>query len=243
MAKGVSIKFVSYRETIPKLLKFIKLHEELKKHNKIILKPNLRNTENPTTSVEFTGEVLKFCKTNAPEAEILIAEGSDGQDTLDVFHDKGYQALAEKYGIGLIDLNETETQKINDEFSKFTSIQYPKLLLDAFIISLPNLQLDQEAGMLGSLENMLGIYPAKHYSGFFSSKKNKIRKWPIKYSIHDIVKCKMPELAVIDASGSGFILAGRPLEMDQQAAKLLGQDWRSIPYLKLISESFSKEEA
>ena len=71
-------------------------------------------------------------------------------------------------------------------------------------------------------------------------KKNKIRKWPIKYSIHDILKCKMPNFAIIDASKQGYILAGLPIEIDKQAVKLLGTDWKSVAHLKLVDESFSK---
>jgi uncharacterized protein (DUF362 family) len=242
MAKGVSIRFDSYQVTIPKLLKFIKFHEEIKKHHKIILKPNLGSPDSPPTPVEFTEQVLIFCKENNPQAEILIAEGADGISTSDLFKETGYQDLAEKYNIGLVDFNETETQPINNDFLKFDSILYPSILLDSYVISLPFLQQDETTGILGSLENRLGAFPAKHYSGFFSSTKNKIRKWPIHYSIHDILKCKMPDFAIIDASSSGSILAGQPLEMDKQAAQLLKQPWQSIKHLKLVDESFTEKD-
>ena len=88
---------------------------------------------------------------------------------------------------------------------------------------------------------MLGAFPADYYSGFFSSKKSKIRKHPIKYSIHDILKCKMPDFTIIDASEKGIILAGRPLEMDKQAARLLEKDWKSISHLRLVDETFAEE--
>ena len=94
--------------------------------------------------------------------------------------------------------------------------------------------------VIGSLSNMIGAFPSSYYQGFFSRRKNKIRKWPIKYSIHDISKCKIPELTIIDASEFGSILAGQPLEMDKQAAKLLGIDWRTVEHLRLINETMSK---
>ena len=74
------------------------------------------------------------------------------------------------------------------------------------------------------------------YSGIFSRKKSKIRKWPIKYSIHDIIRCKMPDFSIIDSSENKVILAGLPVEIEKQAARTLGKDWRGIPYLKLIDE-------
>ncbi len=245
MARGVSIKFKSYQETIPKILQLIKFQDEVKKHNTIILKPSLRNLDSQNTPSEFTEAVLRFCLENkSPEAKVFIAEGSDGIDTEDVFEKFGYRKLAEQYAIGLIDLNTAEIEEIQDgEFLKFENIMYPKILLDSFVISLPKLAEDNEAEIYGSLANMLGAFPAEYYSGFFSSNKNKIRKWPIKYSIHDILKCKMPNFAIVDASEKGVTLAGIPLEIDMQSSKLLGKEGKAIQHLRLINESFSKDMA
>ena len=52
MAKGVAIKLASYEETIPKLLKVIKLGNELQKHKQIVVKPFL--SENETENVNFS---------------------------------------------------------------------------------------------------------------------------------------------------------------------------------------------
>lgn len=241
MVKGVSIKFAGYEETIPKLLKLIGFDTEMKKHARIVLKPNLVNgIKTGSTSPEFTEQVLKFIMTNKnPGTEVYIAEGCDGFDTEEIFDDFGYRSLSEKYGVGLIDLNNSETEIIEDDgFLRFDEIYYPGILQNAFIISLPCLRDDDETEIAGSLANMVGCFPSSKYKGFFSKNKSKIRKWPIKYAIHDILKCKMPDFAIIDASDRGFILAGKPLDMDKQAAKLLGREWNSVSHLKLIDESF-----
>ena len=124
---------------------------------------------------------------------------------------------------------------------------YPRILKDSLVISLPTAAQNNETGIYASLDNMLGAFPAKHYKGFFSSTKNKLEKHSIKYQIHDIIKCKLPQLAVIDASEKNLILIGQPLEMDKQTAKLFGLDWRNIPHLRLLDESISsakkKEQA
>ncbi len=250
MVKGVAVKFKSYEETIPKLLDLINLKKELKKYDKIVLKPALVHSDNPElkeslgTPKEFVEAVLKFCLEHKnPVAEVFIAEGADGYDTEELFESYGYKELAEKYSVGLVDLNQAETEEVIDgEFMRFEAISYPKILKESFIISLPKLSEDSEIQLAGSLSNMLGAFPASHYKGFFSRTKNKIRKWPIKYSIHDILKCKMPELAIIDASHKGYILAGVPLEMDKQAAKLLNLDWRSVSHLKLMNEALAPKE-
>jgi len=237
------MKFVSYDKTIPKLLEIIRLENELKKYDKIVLKPHLSENASENTKPELIEEIIKFClKHKSPIGEVYIAEGADGSDTEDLFDELGYRNLAEKYSIGLIDLNTAEVSDIeSDEFLKFESISYPKVLKDSFIISISNLSENEETGISGSLPNMLGAFPAEHYKGFFSSSKNKIRKWPIKYSIHDIVKCQEPQFAIIDASEKGSILAGQPLEMDKQAARLLGAEWSDVPYLKLMAESSLEE--
>lgn len=243
MVKGVLVKFKSYHETIPAILKVIKLGEELKKHNKIVIKPSLRHAYAKNTEVALVEEVLKYCLAHKnPDAQVLIAEGSDGDSTDEVFDIFGYKKLSEKYGIGLIDLNSSEVHEIIDgEFQRFEKILYPKILLESFIISAVPIADDEETDIYGSLANMLGAFPAEHYKGFLSHGKNKIRKWPIKYSIHDILKCKMPNLAIIDATERGVIMAGQPLEMDKQVAKLLNKDYRQT-HLRMVEESVQLAE-
>ncbi|NCO11474.1 hypothetical protein CO038_00025 [Candidatus Pacearchaeota archaeon CG_4_9_14_0_2_um_filter_39_13] len=245
MVKGVSIKFQSYQETLPKLLKAIGFDKEIKRHERIILKPNLMDgVEGGSTKAEFVDKVLGFVMSNKnPGTEVYIAEGCDGFDTEDIFDEFGYRALSEKYGVGLIDLNNTDTEFVeNDEFLRFEGIHFPKIMEGSFVVSLPYLKRDEELSVSGALVNMLGAFPASHYKGFFSKGKSKIKKWPLKYAVHDILKCKMPEFTIIDASDKGHILAGRPLDMDKQAVKSMGLDWKEIPYLRLIDESFENRD-
>lgn len=243
MAKGVSIKFRSYSETIPRLLELINLGKEIKKHSKIVLKPYISPVESEkplSTSVAFVEQVLRFClKNKNPVAEVFIAEGVDGADTMELFDKLEYSKLAERYSVGLIDLNNAEVEKIErSDFLKFQEVMYPKILKDSFVISLPPLIPDEEVTFIGSLSNMLGAFPSKYYRGFFSRTKSKLRKWPMKYAVHDILKCKLPEFAVIDSSEKGMILAGIPKDIDKQAAKLLGMEWKNVDHLRLVEESF-----
>jgi uncharacterized protein (DUF362 family) len=244
MAKGASIKFESFSATVPSLLEIIKLEKELKNHDKIVIKTSLldSNTENSNNvSADFAEAVLKYVlEHRKPNAEVFIAEGADGYNTGELFNLFKYNELAEKYSIGLVDLNNAETQELEyDGFLKFKQIEYPSLLKDSFVISLAKAQENPETLVYASLPNMLGAFSSKYYSGLFSKAKSKIRKWPIKFSIHDSLKCKMPNLAIIDASQKGLILAGVPLDVDKKAASLLGKDWKAVPYLRLVDEAFS----
>lgn len=244
MVKGVSIKFKSYFETIPRLLEVTKFDNLIKQQKLIVLKPFLRDSVSKSTSSEFLESVLQFCmKHKQPEAQIVIAEGSDGEDTFDLFNEKGYKKLAEKYNISLVDLNTAECEEIFPTFSRsLSSIYYPKMLSEGFVVSLPKLSSDFELEAVTSLSNMIGAYPSKYYSGWFSSKKNKLRKFSMKDAVHDIVRCKSPEIAVIDASDYGTIFIGNPLEIDKQAVNLLGKEWKSIGFLRFLSESTMHDE-
>jgi len=250
MAKGISIKFNSYQTTIPKLLDLINLGKELKKHSKIIIKPYIQpileqaSENNPSTpiNIQFVEAVLSYCiKNKNPVSEVFIAEGADGNNTMELFAQQGYTKLAEHYSIGLIDLNSTEVEEIfNNKYLKFPEIVYPRVLREAFVISLAKLSSSEELGLRGSLPNMLGAFPLDYYKGFFSNTKKRVKKWPLKYSIHDVLLCKMPDFAMIDASEKGAILAGMPFEIDKQASKLLGIDWKNVPYLRLIEENIER---
>ncbi|MGV8142915.1 MAG: DUF362 domain-containing protein [Candidatus Pacearchaeota archaeon] len=248
MVKGVAVKFSSYVDTIPKVLKLIKLDQEIKKHDRIVIKVNLNQEDSSKgTKIDFLESIIQYCVTNKnPGSEIIIAEGSDGEETMELFDNLGYTKLAEKYGVGLIDLNQSASVEVqNPEFLRFSTIHYPEILLNSFIITATPLANDEELLISASLDTMVGAFPANKYRGFFSKSKNKLENYPIKYQIHDILKCKMPDLALIDASDKGLFIAGKPLDMDKQAAKVMGQDWNRIPHLRLVDESFSpvkKEE-
>lgn len=243
MVKGLSVKLTSYDETIPKVLSLIKLGDELKKHKNIVIKVHLvpRQPEN-STKIEFVEPLIKFClEHKGAGSDIIIAEGCNGAETRDMFDEYGYTHLAEKYSLGLIDLNESSSVEVqNPEFLRFESIHYPELLLNSFVITATPLREHPELGISASMDTMLGAFPGYKYRGFFSSTKNKLKQHPVKYQIHDILKCKMPELAIIDASEKGFLITGKPLDMDKQAAKLMGVDWNNVAHIRLVDESFSQ---
>jgi len=252
MRKLVSVKFTSYEQSVLFVLDKLDASKVLRKQSKIILKPNLTCNRKPpvTTPVAFVKEVLSYCL-DCSKAKILIAEGS-GSNTGECYKDLGYLDLARQYGIKLIDLNKEEVVvKKSSLFKKFDYIYFPKVLEDSFLISLPVLKEHIEAKVTISLKNMLGCFPKGEYKGkkYEGSWKAKMHLWPIDYSIHDILVCKFPDLAIVDASvgqrGSevwgtpekfGLILAGDPLEVDKKGAEILGKDWRKIKHISWTDE-------
>lgn len=239
MTKGVSIKLTSYDETIPKLFKLIKFDQELKRHESIVLKPFLHEDPAHSTPISFVESVVRYCAAHKnPEAILYLAEGANGIDTSVLFEEQGYRALAEKYNVSLIDLNTTSVEPVGkNEFVGFEQIMYPSILANAFVVSLPVVKAHETDQLHASLSNMLGAFPANYYKGFFSRRKNKLDAYPHKYQVHDINLCKLPNFALLELRDKGVLLAGHPLEMDKQAAKLLGMDWRSVGYLRMLDET------
>lgn len=241
MAKGVSIKFKSYAESVPNVLRLVKLEQEIKKHSRIVLKPYVSLESGKSTDAGFLEEVVKFCISNKAEgSEIVIADGLDGGDTTEMFDTLGYTRIAEQKGISIVDLNKAECESVStNDFVSFGNIMYPSILRSSFVVSMPSLQADEKMQLTGSLASMIGAFPARHYKGIFSSRKSKLDDVSMKNKIHDIIMCKMPDLAVIDAKGKGMLVVGQPLEMDKQAAKMLGMDWRNVAHLRMIEDSLN----
>ena len=241
MVKGVSIKLISYEETVPKLLKLIKFDNVLKKHKSIVIKPFLNVDSSKSSNISYITELVKFCSHNmAPRTELFIADGVDGADTFDVFDSQGYKKVAENYGVGLIDLNKAECEAIGkNEFVGFDNIYYPSVLSSSFVIAAPSVRDDERFGINGALASMNGAFPSSYYKGFFSSRKNKLDSYQLKHQVHDIALCKLPDFALLDINKKGVLLAGQPIEMDKQAAKLFGIDWKTIGYLRMLEETLT----
>ena len=239
MVKGVSVKFGSYSETVPKLLRLIKLDQKLKRHERIVIKPLLTTDKDKSTNVDFVESLVSFCVQHKnPSAEVFVAEGVDGADTMEVYEQYGYRRLAENYGIGLVDLNKTACETIGkNEFVGFETILYPSILKDSFVISASPMRADEATVISGTIANMRGAFPARHYKGIFSARKNKLDGYPMKYQLHDIALCKIPNLGVIDGSSQQIMMAGQPIEIDKQMAKVLGLDAKAVGHLRMLEET------
>jgi uncharacterized protein (DUF362 family) len=242
--KVTEANFTSYEKSIPKLLEQADFKKIIKKEKKIILKPNLTLCKAfpTTTDPVFVEEIIKYIRKYNKKAEIIIAEGSEGDKTNKCYRKLGYEILSKRYKVQLLDLNETKTKKIKSKkFKRYSFIEYPEEILSGFLISLPVLKEDRKTKVTISLKNMLGC--------FGGSWKKTVRSWPVEYLIHDILVCKFPDYTICDASVcqleneiNGYpkelnlLLAGDPLEVDKKGALLLGYDWRRVPHLILAEE-------
>ena len=251
------VHFTDYPESVPRVLDLIGADLLLPSDRLIVIKPNLTNSSSPpvTTHVQMVEAVLQYCRDHRPAARVVVGEGSGGCETHKAYSSNGYDKLAERYGVELLDFNTDETVCVRraDALSR-KKFYLPKVLTDAFVISVPVLKDHSMTTMTASLKNMFGIAPKAHYKLAWNKAK---LHWPSTHkSVVDVCLYKKPELSVIDASvvltgqhlsgtpkNVGCIPAGAdPVATDAVAARLLGHEPSDIKYLTLADGLLGTKE-
>lgn len=257
--QSVTIDFDSYHESIAVALDGIDAGATLAQQAAILLKPNLINASphpvtTPAACCEAVIEYIRSCS----DASIVIAEGCGDAhlETDEVFDLLEYRDLARRHGIGLVDLNAAPLRKLkNNNCSFFSEIYLPEIAYTHFIISIPVLKAHSMAQITGTLKNMVGLAPPQYYGDRFGGWKKSIFHNNMQQAIIDLNRYRSPDLSVMDASVglADFHLGGRhcnppvnkiiagfnPLQVDRQAAALLGLDWRQIQHLASDNQSES----
>lgn len=251
--KVFSVDFISFSKSVPEILEKAGLHKLLQKPKKIILKPNLTTNLPPpcTTPALLVEEVIKFCR-KFSKAEITVAEGSGGCDTLIAFKDLGYERLAKNYKIKLVDLNREERIELkNPKVKALKKVKLPKIIFDGFFINLPVLKQHDEGILTCATKNLFGIYLnqglIKHFLPRWWSKSELHYKYGVQESVYDLNLYRPSDFVLVDASIGqlGNEIHGSPcrppikklfagfdnLEVDRFCAPYLNLDPNSIPYL------------
>ncbi|MHC4426541.1 MAG: DUF362 domain-containing protein [Planctomycetota bacterium] len=200
-----------------------------------------------TTSVAAAEAVYNYCKAHT-KAEIAIGEGCGSGRTAEVFATLGYTDLAQKHGLELIEFNEAETVTLeNKDALQLKQFHMPRIVQQAFVISLPVLKDHSFTKTTIAMKNMFGIAPGKFYAGGWN--KSKLHSPSTDRSVVDICLYKKPDLSVVDASVAlkGMHLAGRhkniglilagfdPVAVDAVGSKLLGHNPKKLKYLTMAN--------
>ena len=248
----VTIDFQSFDTSIPEILEQLGARDVFSRRKKILLKPNLINDDpHPvTTHPDMCEAVIRYIR-SCSDAEITIAEGCGDRHltTFEIYRNLGYDRLAAKYGIELVDLNEEDlvTRK-NKELDIFPTIHLPKIAFDRYIISLPVLKAHSLSRVTGTLKNMMGFAPPSHYSGGGGMWKKAFFHKNLHQAIFELNRYVTPDLSILDA-GIGlaeFHLGGpkcnppvgklvggfSPVQVDQQACRLLGIDENRVGHIR-----------
>ena len=247
----VSLDFVSYKESISKALDDINAHKSIARQHSILIKPNLINSSpHPiTTSAECCEAVLEYVLKHS-NAEVLIAEGCGDAnlETGEVFEALGYTALAQKFNVDLIDLNNEPLKRVdNVEAQVFPEMYLPEIAFTHYIISVPVLKVHSLAQITGTLKNMMGFAPPSHYSGAYGSWKKAVFHQKMQQSLIDLNMYITPDLSIMDCSVGmaeyhlggpycnppvGKIIAGyNPWSIDKKACEFLGLNWSAIDHV------------
>lgn len=249
-----TVDFVSYRRSVAEVLSKAGFARRLGGHSRVLLKPNLV-TASPfpvTTRPEFCEAVIG-CIRSCSSADIVVAEGCGDAncDTSDIYRILGYDRMAAKTGVRLIDLNTAGTVAMTgSDCRRFREMHLPDVLFTHFVISLPVLKAHSLAMMTGAMKNMMGCVPPAFCAGPPGRWKKAAFHDDIHQSIRDLAGYRSPDFAVMDASVGlaeyhlggavcrppiGKLIAGDDARaVDRHAATLLGLDWRRIPYMKNV---------
>jgi len=249
MSKVAKVKFVDYEGSVGRALDLIGAAEKLPSKGLIIIKPNLTNSDGPpvTTNVGAVEAVYQYCRRNCT-AEIAIGEGSGSGTTEQSYRANGYTELAKKYGIRLIDFNTEESVLVRKrEAVQLKEFHIPRIVQEAFIISVPILKDHSFTKTTIAMKNMFGIAPEPFYCGSWN--KSKLHSPSTHKSVVDVCLYKKPSLCVVDAAVAltgmhlagtakklGLILAGLdPVAVDTVGSELLGHNRAKIEYLRLAN--------
>ncbi len=212
MSKVAIVKGTSPVETTVKALERIgsDVDSVLSREKPILIKPNYINSKHPSTGITTDSRVIegivKFLRERKIE-EIIIGEGSGFGDTFQAFKVAGVDAVAERWGVKLVDLNKDEFVEVNppDPLS-LKKVRIAKTALESTIISVPKLKPHRIATVTLSLKNMMGALASK----------GSMHKGRLSQNIADLASILRPSISVVDGiiAGEGHETSGNPVEMN-----------------------------
>jgi uncharacterized protein (DUF362 family) len=243
--------FTNYDMSVQRCMAAASASTLLADNRPVMLKPNLVNdSPHPvTTPPAFCAAVIAFVR-QLTDAPIVIAEGSGdaGLSTPEVFARLGYVELARRLGVDLLDLNEAALVRRTDESCRlFPHLWLPTTVFEHVLISLPVLKAHSLCRFTGSMKNMMGLLPPRHYAGRYGNWKKARFHHRLDAAIVELNRYRCPDFTIMDATigladfhlgGArcdppvNRILAGADARaVDREAATLLGMDWVGVAHL------------
>jgi uncharacterized protein (DUF362 family) len=247
----VSKKYTNYAVSVDCCMTLAGAAALLAEDRPVMLKPNLVNdSPHPvTTSPAFCEAVILFVREHT-DAPVVVAEGCGdaGLNTQEVFERLGYHDLAQRLDVDLLDLNNAPLiRRMNPNCVLFPEMWLPEAAFDHLLISLPVLKAHSLCRFSGSMKNMMGLVPPRHYAGRFGNWKKAAFHHRLDQAIVDLNHYRCPDFTVMDASigladyhlggahcdppVNRILAAADPRALDREAATLLGLDWTRVGHL------------
>lgn len=239
--------FVSYGqqplEMTESLLNWIQPETWIKPRSKIGLKPNLvvgkPASSGATTHPEIAEAIIRYFQAHG-DFEIYIMEGSWlGEETGRAFQLCGFQDLAEKYRVQLVNLKLDQT--IEKQSAGMSLKVCAKPLAMDYLINLPVLKAHCQTKLTCALKNLKGCIP--------DNEKRRYHQLGLHKPIAHLAAAIPTHLTIVDAfcgdltfeeggnpTPMGMIVGGiDPVLIDAYAATLIGLDIQDVPYISLAA--------
>ncbi|HOW86117.1 MAG TPA: DUF362 domain-containing protein [Candidatus Aminicenantes bacterium] len=218
---------------------------------RVVLKPNMVDVsaERPIHTDPRLIEALVLHLGDLGAREIVLAEGtSHNRDSEDLFRRAGYEAIARRRGVRLVDLNYDDlvpVRSVNPRATLLREMVLPRTIREAeVLISLPKMKTHKLAGITLAMKNMFGALPGMVYGW----PKNTLHWNGIPLSICEINGTIKTHYAIVDgvigmeghgpvmgrAKKAGVLVMGdNALAVDATAARIMGVDPERVEYLAL----------
>ena len=232
------------REMVETLLTQLKPEAALRPGAMIGLKPNLvldkPAASGATTHPEIVEGIIRYFQARGYKNLVIMESSWVGARTEEAFRVCGYQELAARYGVKLLDLKKDRTIKKEAEDGELTVCTAP-LGVD-YLINLPVLKAHCQTLLTCALKNLKGCIP--------DHEKRRFHRLGLHRPIAQLAAVLPVDLTIVDAicgdltfeeGGNpvpmGRLLAGTdPVLLDSYAASLLGLTAAEIPYLDLAAK-------
>jgi len=163
----------------------------------------------------------------------------------------GYNKLAKKYNIKIIDVDNCKLVKLTNENAlAYREIYLPEAVFDCCFISVPCLKDHSITTVTLGLKNLIGLLPKKYYGGYWSYNRSDVHRVGLNNAIVDLNNYININLTVIDGRigqygshlsggrqfmpGKNLIIAGyNILEVDKKGTEILGHGWQDVKHLNL----------
>src|SRR5690554_3407604 len=229
---------------VRKLLEQVRIEEEISPDELIGIKPNLvlasRAEEGATTDPELVAGIIEYLQEKG-HRNIVILEGSwIGDRTTRAFEVCGYNDLARKYGVDLIDLQKDAARalEVNGEV---INVCQEALAVD-YLINVPVLKGHCQTRITCALKNLKGCIP--------DSEKRRFHTMGLHRPIAYLNKVLRQDLIIVDGiyGDLDFEEGGNPVQMnriivgkdpvlvDSYVAQLLGYEIDDIPYIRMAEK-------
>ncbi|QGU00238.1 Iron-sulfur cluster-binding protein [Candidatus Syntrophocurvum alkaliphilum] len=232
------------KKMIMHLLDDIKVADEIPKDSLIGIKPNLvlakPATSGATTSPEIIAGTIEYLQSEGFKNIIILESSWIGDSTVRSFRVCGYEDIAQKYGVELVDLKKDSSNVF--EVGDISFDVCSKMLKLDYMINVPVLKGHCQTNMTCALKNIKGCIPDREKRRFHTLGLHK----PIAY-LNKVIET---DLVIVDGimgdlcyeeggtpvTMNRIIIGKDPVLVDSFVAEIMGYELEDVPYIEIAEE-------